>query len=245
MPMITKLCMEENKNTTKIRAEPYTPGQCNAKSVSFNQICIVVQNALQKSIKMWQNLSISFHSLSHTYLCKHSDRETWSQSSTTSCIVLGRAGLKMTADNIRSVRLLDCGIIVKVCGEGINGKKNSANTQWCTPSYQYFTGTSMSTRGTYICTCTLQLPSYLHVFTVQPCTMHERSRVNQLEAEQFITHFIPIQRGASPAYRTLRQEEVQPAVCRTACQNTILELVDCQSLLYHYYRYCDIQISVC
>ena len=37
--MITKLCMEENKNTTKIRAEPYTPGQCNAKGVSFNQIC--------------------------------------------------------------------------------------------------------------------------------------------------------------------------------------------------------------
>ena len=51
--MMTKLRMEENENTTKIRAEPYTPGQCNAKGVSFNQICIVVQNALQKSIKMW------------------------------------------------------------------------------------------------------------------------------------------------------------------------------------------------
>ena len=171
--------MEENKNTTKIRAEPYTPGQCSAmqRVYHLNKYVLVVQNALQKSIDMWQNLSISFHSLSHTYLCKNSDRETWSQPSTTSYIVLGRAGLKMTADNTRRVRLLDCGINVKVCGEGINGKKKSANTQWCTPSYHYFTGTSMSTRGTYICTCTLQLPSYLHVFTVQPCTMHERSIV--------------------------------------------------------------------
>ena len=37
--MMTILRMEENENTTKIRAEPYTPGQCNAKGVSFNQKC--------------------------------------------------------------------------------------------------------------------------------------------------------------------------------------------------------------